>query len=759
MPTLLKNWYKNSVSHCDPMELEQACLRIAVGLAILGLVIYNYFNQSINHDVYIAFKIVVIFELLSITLMFAIVTNKFRALHRRLAGAWLDMGTATVFMSLTADIGVMIIAVYLWTIFGNGFRYGKKYLYHAQLLGIVGFFIATNLSPYWITHQTIGYSLIVMLIALPLYVAKLIDRLHEALHKEEIERQKAMDANLAKTQFVANMSHEIRTPLNGIIGISTLLRTTPLNADQQDLLRTLDGSSKLLLSLLNNVLDFTKIEERKFTIENIAFSPEEAVHDTLEIFRSPANTKGITLNASISNSIGILKGDITVLSQVLANLMGNAVKFTERGGVTMSATVIDESNEKSTIQFAVEDTGIGIPANKQDRIFESFTQADASTTRRFGGSGLGLTIAKHMVEEMGSTLNFESTEGIGSKFWFDLTLEKVSTHKNSAQESHAKNSDAEVTAEMTKVAVITPLLQAKKQESTSPFNDDKLHILVCEDEGTNQKIISRLLSLPGHQVEVVSSGDELLDALERETFDLVITDLNMGAMSGIEALKTYRFVQPTDQATRFILLTADATLAAREMANDAGFDAFLTKPIDASTLFNTLERILKLVPNTAAHWLNSSLNKPININTAQIHNKSADLKLASSSSQEGLNGNVLDLHTLKELEKIGAGDDLFIHRLLRNYLADSAKQIGKIEVAAKQRQYGLLQDYCHALKGNSLSVGATQLATTIETVGKLSAAMPSTQQFEMLNCLNHDFSILNTAIDDYLKRPEVALKK
>ena len=396
-----KNWYKNASAHCDPLELEQAIIRIVVGLVILVLIISSYLNQSLSHQEYIAFKIDFIFELFAILLTIAIVKNKFKPVYRRLSGAWLDIGAASIFMSLTADIGVMLVVVYLWVIFGNGFRYGKNYLYHAQALSITGFLIATNISPYWKMHQTIGYSLIAMLIALPLYVAKLITRLHEARDKVEIERQKAADASIAKTQFVANMSHEIRTPLNGIIGISTLFKTTPLNADQQDLLKTLESSSKLLLSLLNNVLDFTKIEERKFTVENVAFSAEEAIYDTMEIFRAQSTAKGVQLGASISNAMGTLKGDVFVLRQVLANLMGNAVKFTKHGSVTISATVLQENDQESTVRFEVTDTGVGIPADKQEMIFESFTQADPSTTRNFGGSGLGLTIAKHMVEAMG----------------------------------------------------------------------------------------------------------------------------------------------------------------------------------------------------------------------------------------------------------------------------------------------------------------------------------------------------------------------
>jgi two-component system sensor histidine kinase RpfC len=733
MLTSLKNWYEKAAKQCDPLELEQAFIRLPAVIVLLGLVASGYVTRALELGDFTALKIIVIYAILATILLLAIILNKLNPIYRRLIGAWLDIGGSSVFMSLTSDLGVTLVAFDLWVIFGNGFRYGKNYLYHAQVLSIFGFIIATNISPYWETHQTIGLTIIVMLVALPLYVAKLITRLHEAIGRAEMQSQKAAEANIAKTQFVANMSHEIRTPLNGIIGISTLFKTTPLNADQQDLLKTLDGSSKLLLSLLNNVLDFTKIEERKFTIENVTFSADDAVHDTLEIFRSQATAKGIQLGASISNAMGMLKGDVFVLRQVLANLMGNAVKFTQHGSVTISAIVLQEDTEKSTIRFEVTDTGIGIPADKQSKIFESFTQADASTTRKFGGSGLGLTIAKHMIEEMGSSLNFQSTEGVGSHFWFVLTLEKVSFEKTYIEEYSLSKSTTKSPA----ISAIAPINRASMNASSEVLN-----ILVCEDESTNQKIITRLLALPGHQVELASTSDEMLDALEHKKFDLVITDLNMAGMNGAEALKIYRFTQPNDKDTRFILLTADATLSAREMASDAGFDAFLTKPIDAATLFNTIERILNLPPNTAAQWMNNALNKPVNIKP--------ELTAYNTS---------LDLQTLKELEKIGAGDDLFMHRLLRNYLADSAKQIAKIETAVKQKQYGALQDYCHALKGNSLSVGAIQLASTIEVFGKFSASTHPSQTLEILDLLNSDFSKLTIAVESYLKRPEAALNK
>ncbi len=714
----IKNWFQIIASQCDQLELEQAGLRLLIAGLFFIYVAFNLFTNPVKaHGIDAGFAYLGTFLILASVIYFSILYKKGKPVVRRLAGAWLDIVGTTLFMSLTSDIGVVLFGVYLWVTFGNGFRFGNNYLYHSQILSIVGFFITIQLSPYWQAHATVGYSMLVMLIVLPLYVAKLISRLNEAKLKAEEASQRAAKASLAKTQFVANMSHEIRTPLNGIIGIGTLFKSTPLNADQKDLLNTLESSSKLLLSLLNNVLDFTKIEERKFTIENVAFSAEEAVQDSLEIFRSQASSKGIQLGASVSNSLGTLKGDAFVIRQVLANLLGNAIKFTQLGSVTISATLLQDNAEKSTLRFEVADTGVGIPADKQHKIFESFTQADSSTTRKFGGSGLGLTIAKHMIEEMGGVLSFQSTENVGSRFWFELTLEKVIANYNQPD--------------------LTTLHAEQPQQVVNAWQTSQaLNILVCEDESTNQKIITRLLTLPGHQVEVVANADEMLDALEQKKFDLVITDLNMAGMSGIDALKLYRFTQPIDTATRFILFTADATISAREAATEAGFDAFLTKPIDAATLFSTIERILKLAPNTAESWMNKALYQHAEV-----------IEIVADEAH-------LDIATLTELEKVGANDELFMHRLLRNYLADSVKLIYKIETAAKQKLHGELYDYCHALKGNSLSVGAIQLAATTETIGKLNAKLSTSQTLALLANLNSDFSKLTLAVEDYLAQPQ-----
>ena len=372
-----------------------------------------------------------------------------------------------------------------------------------------------------------------------------------------------------------------------------------------------------------------------------------------------------------------------------------------------------------TLRFEVADTGIGIPTSAQGKIFESFTQADISTTRRFGGSGLGLTITKHLVEAMGGRLSFESAEGLGSRFWFDLTLEKSATAPIAIQES-----------------TVTPANQ--HADAASP-----LHILICEDDATNQKILLRLLELAGHRICLANNGEELLDQLEQDSFDVVIADLNMAGMSGTDALKLYRFTRPDDSHTRFILFTADATTEARQAASEAGYDAFLNKPVDAHTLFDTIAGLLDMPAATAENWLNIAMR---GATPAQVDIDIEDL------------GEVLDINTLMELERLGAGDALFVQRLLRNYLRDSEALLNQIEQAVQLKQYGILRDHCHALKGNSLSIGARNVFKRAETIDRADPGELRFRGSAMVGLLRADFLTAQACIEDYLNRRQSATR-
>jgi len=709
----IKTWLADRAAGRDTFELEQSYIRVGISVTILVLLLLHRFYAAPKPDDSGAIAITAFYLFSSVVLTSLILLGRRKSVGRRLAGAWVDIGVVTMFMTFAGDTGIMLIGGYLWVIFGNGFRFGRKYLIHAQLLSIAGFLAAIQINTYWEHHEAVIYGMFLMLLALPIYVAALIARIEAA-------RRKADEASALKTRFVANMSHEIRTPLNGIIGVGTLFRTTPLNEEQQRLIDTLDSSSRLLMSLLNNVLDFAKIEEGKLAIEVADFSIDTLLEDTARVFRPQVEAKGVELEVQITSAIGQLHGDSHRLQQVLANLLGNSVKFTRQGSIILSVAVLRQDDQDCRVRFQVADTGVGIPAEAQDRIFESFAQADISTTRRYGGSGLGLTIAKHLVEAMGGELSFESVENLGSRFWFDLTLERAAT-----------------TGQPEKAAPVSPT-EPKGAEFANSLN-----ILICEDDTTNQNILKRLLELAGHQVTLSDNGEGMLDRLEQNSFDLVIADLNMASMSGTDALKLYRFTRPDDSRTRFILFTADATVNARHAAKEAGFDAFLSKPVNASTLFSTIAKLLGMPATTAEHWLSSAMktHTPASVPAPDTRAKTAVL---------------LDDATLRELETLGAGDMFFVDRLLRNYLHDAEELLSRIEQAIAQKHYGSVREYCHALKGNSLSIGAFSIYERAETIDRADLGELRFRGAAMVKSLRTDFEATSAAIDDYMTRRQTA---
>jgi two-component system sensor histidine kinase RpfC len=406
-------WLRGRLAARPDSEHEQALVRLAIG-TLIGLYLLP---GAIAHQQPIIF-VMAGYLLVAALLFIHILAAPGESLARRVIGALADIATLTLCMAFLGERAAPLFLVYIWVTLANGFRFGQRYLLLSLALSVAGFLVVLWQNDYWSEHRAFGYGLLLGLTLLSLYVRSLVTKLFDALARAEA-------ANLAKRRFISVVSHEMRTPLNAIIGMADLMRDTSLSREQADMLQTLRSSSRVMLGLVDDVLDFSKIEAGKLVLEKADFDLHALVNSTSRILSAQAAARGLDFVVSIMPEVPpALRGDPHHLRQILINLAGNAVKFTERGSVTVHVSAQAETEASVRLKFSIRDTGIGIPPEAQAKIFESFTQADQSTTRRFGGTGLGTTIAKQLVTLMGGTIGLESSVGLGTTFWVEIDLEK-----------------------------------------------------------------------------------------------------------------------------------------------------------------------------------------------------------------------------------------------------------------------------------------------------------------------------------------------
>ncbi len=423
----------------------------------------------------------------------------------------------------------------------------------------------------------------------PLYFISQIQDITER-KKIELEIHKARvaaeNASRAKTEFLANMSHEIRTPLNAIIGLTDLLTGTKLTAEQRDFLETIHASGENLLTIVDDVLDFSKIEFGKLEFDSHPFHLPDLIESVVGMldFRITSKKLGFTSHLESGVPADYL-GDATRIRQVLINLLSNAIKFTEQGQISLEVGpgAIQPGDKDGTqrLLFRVRDTGIGIPPERMERLFKIFSQVDASTTRRYGGSGLGLAICQKLVDLMGGTIRAESQPGHGSVFSFEIPLTLAAPGKTANRHRAVSNSSSSA-------AVV----------SGAP-SKPPLEILVVEDNLTNQKVAKQMLKRLGYEADIARDGVEAVHAVENKGYDLILMDVHMPQMDGLEATRRIRGKVYPHGAPKIIALTADVLKGEREVCLDAGMDDYLTKPIKIEVLKTVIENLPKQKSMTA----------------------------------------------------------------------------------------------------------------------------------------------------------------
>lgn len=471
-------------------EFQQAMIRLVI---VFGFYLYfaispQYHGEALENQVHF---LGLTLTALSLALVIGTLIDPGVSVIRRVVGMVHDFTVATYMLSISNETGAPIVAIYLWVTLGNGFRFGMPYLLASTLASAVGFAVVYYYNPFWHQHTALWWGIWVTLIVVPLYSASLLRQLHAAVKRER-------EANQAKSAFLANMSHELRTPLNGVIGVSDLLAETRLDQEQREFAQIIRSSAHTLLELIDNVLDISRIEAGRLTVNEEDFDLHRLVNSTVAMMEPQAQRKGLVLAAHIAPQTPFhLHGDGRHLRQVLINLAGNAIKFTEHGRVDIYVRPVGLGHPQR-LRFEVVDTGIGIPPAMQARIFDSFTQADPSVTRRYGGSGLGTTIAKQLIEALGGQIGLHSREGEGATFWFELPFALQAATASSEPEHFDAPMRVAVLASPDLAPRLQDMLQGWDAEPVLLDNTTRLAAaLAARDQDPVGAVVVERSSLPG----------------------------------------------------------------------------------------------------------------------------------------------------------------------------------------------------------------------------------------------------------------------
>ena len=761
-------------------EHEMVINRVVIAVVIVSYLLFSSLHHpSVREPLMVA----LVFAAFAAGFLIDILARPGESRVRRVMAMSVDLGALSYGMHVGEGITALLYPMYLWTIFGNGFRFGLRYLLIAAVMSVVGFGVVVYMTEYWRENLALGIGLLLGLIILPLYAATLIRKLSEA-------RRVAEEASRSKSLFLASVSHELRTPLNAVIGMSDLLRDTRLDAEQRDMASTIRMSARALLTLIEEILDYSRLDAGRMPMECVDFDLHNALSEVAGMVKAQALAKNILLGLNVTPRTPYsVRGDRKHLQEILINLAGNAVKFTDSGHVLIAVDVVSSNGSAKRLRFEVSDTGIGIAPEATERIFESFTQADETIINRYGGTGLGLAICRKLAEALGGAIGVVSEVGRGSTFWLELPFEELSSEGEAAPldglrivllsdddvlredvetalpgyqvergrdwleggtrpdpeddratlllaDGGGRDCDGMARALAAKIGRGVSLALVDTTAEPSRLSDERrclyrtalgrpvdraglaaaanmalgersgpdqaageadkgrvrpLSILVADDNGVNRQVISKILEHGGHRVKLAVNGEEAMDMMMAGGVDLVLMDVNMPVMSGIEATKLYRFASLGRDRLPIIALTADATPDAAASCMEAGMDAVLSKPIERAELFAAL-KTFGGEPDEAP---------------AEAPRSDAVTDIAAHPKFRGDARSVIEASTIADLEALGGR--AFIDELVENFVEEGNRIMAEIGEAVADNDATRFRDRLHALRSGAANIGARAL--------------------------------------------------